>query len=168
MRDKTMMKWEGEKVILKGHDTVKRSAMEIAMLIQRDAVMLCAVDQGQTRASISISDEKGLVSGKGQDFPKAPAGSVLVGTVYPSAPFLEFGTGPHKTANGSKEFLSSLKDWCVKHGLADVEFLIVRSIRRRGTRPHPFMRPALDRAKGKDLDMILMENGKREFAGYVK
>jgi hypothetical protein len=165
MRDKKMMQWNGDVIKLKAHNTVGKASMHIAMLIQRDAVLMCPVDQGQTRQSISISDEHGMISGK--DFPAAPPGATIVGTVRANAPFTEFGTGPHKKANGSAEFVASMKDWCAKHGLKEFTWAIIKSIRRHGTKPHPFMRPALQRAT-QQVNVTLLENGKREFGDFLK
>lgn len=93
----------------------------------------CPVDQGKLRSSINRTVEIG-------------AGRGIVGTPEESAPYVEYGTGPHKTNTGSSDFVYELTQWCNRHGITNknLQFLIIRHIRKHGTTAQPFLRPSFD------------------------
>jgi hypothetical protein len=72
--------------------------------------------------------------------------TVIAGTNKEYAPYIEKGTGPHRTDYKKEEFAENMKGWFDRHGIIDpkIRFLIIRAIRRRGTTAYPFLRPALD------------------------
>jgi len=125
--------WEGDKV--KEHIASRlHSAMrESVLLVEGAAKKLDPVDTGQLRSSIASHIEGGSKS------------SQIEGVVYSNAeyaPHVEFGTEPHKKAVGSDEFITSVTDWCRRHGIKD-PYPIIRKIRRSGTKAQPFLIPAL-------------------------
>ena len=63
----------------------------------------------------------------------------MVGPTVFYAPYVEYGTRPHWPPKGA------LQPWAARHGFPAGslgDFLVRRAIARRGTRAHPFMRPA--------------------------
>jgi HK97 gp10 family phage protein len=77
---------------------------------------------------------------------------VVTGTNKAYAPHVEYGTRPHQTSKGSSDFIESITDWAEKKGIEP--YLVIRSIRKKGTRAHPHLRPAWDEGKEKVLTDI--------------
>jgi hypothetical protein len=80
------------------------------------------------------------------EYKEQPNNSVVTGTNLEYAPYIELGTGPHRTDYKKEEFKENMNKWLDRHGITDpsIRFLIIRAIRRRGTAAHPYLRPALD------------------------
>lgn len=60
---------------------------------------------------------------------------VRIGTNVKYAPFVEFGTRPHTPP------IAPIKEWADRKGIANVG-AVWAAIRKHGTKPHPFLRPA--------------------------
>lgn len=165
MKLESKLDWKGNKVILAGHNTAGKSALEMALIFQKDAKLLCAVDKGPLRQSIQIANNKQVIgSQKGGKIPMISLpkkdGEYHSGTAMPYAGYVEYGTGPHRTGDKSDQFLDSIKEWCHKKGIENV-WGVIRSIRKHGTRPQPFIRPAWDRLHGQSIEFV-----KNKVQGY--
>lgn len=87
--------------------------------------------------------------------------AVHIGSANDHAWFREVGTGAHKNAEGTEEFISNMIDWCrIKLGfdpqMPDNQarfWDIVNGIRQRGTAEAPFALPSIDiiRMKGSQI-----------------
>lgn len=133
------MTWEGDKV--KDHimNRLHSAMRESVLLVEGAAKKLAPVDTGQLRSSIASQIEGGSKS------------SQIEGVVYSNveyAPHVELGTEPHKKSAGSEDFVKSVTDWCRRHGIKDV-YPVLRKIRRSGTKPQPFLVPALHQNQGR-------------------
>jgi HK97 gp10 family phage protein len=155
--------WKGEEVILAARNTTNKSNYEIGMMIEADAKMNCPSNDGILRGSISVSDKGKKVDG----FPEAKEDEAFVGTVVDYAPYVEYGSGPHKTNVGSQDFVDKITTWAMRKGIAN-PWPIIKHIRKYGTDPQPFMRPALDRMNGDVVIDVYIKNGKVEFKDYIK
>lgn len=89
--------------------------------------------------------------------PGRPARSVIVGTDKEYAAPVEFGRRP-----GRMPPPQAVAPWARAHGMDP--FVLARSIGRKGTRPHPFMRPGLDVSRG-DIVRLLGQAGRAIEAG---
>jgi len=113
-------KWNDRKVQRYLLDKLK-ARMELATAFVRDAaVLLCPVDTGNLRNSIvnEVSVQKNIVRGR-------------IGTNVEYAPYVEFGTGKY-AENG----LGRKGGWYYEDEYGNVHFTY-------GSRPQPFLRPAL-------------------------
>lgn len=86
-------------------------------------------------------------------------GVVSVDATY--GKYIEFGTGPHFPP------LDALREWCRRHGMAGLEFVVARHIARVGTPARPFLHPAYQEelpvfraAVGAAILMGVMQGGK--------
>lgn len=66
------------------------------------------------------------------------ATSATIGPRAPYAQYVERGRGP-----GKPPPVSAVEPWARAHGIDP--FLLARAIGRRGTKPHPFVQPSLER-----------------------
>lgn len=69
--------------------------------------------------------------------------TVKVGTRDPKAPYINYGTGPHKSAKDSDEFVRNIREWSLEKGLDTAEDnsfsnYLIKKIRRFGTYARPF------------------------------
>ena len=115
---------------------IKTEVNEVSENIANDARRLCTVGvSGELRRSIRVKHE-------GDD--------TLVGTDIKYAPYVEYGTKPHWTS------AKNLIDWAMyklkagsgKKGeqkALSVAYAIVNKIAKEGTKPHPFLTPAIDK-----------------------
>jgi hypothetical protein len=159
----TKKSWKGDEVILAARNTTQKSNYEIGMMIEADAKMNCPSNDGILRGSITVSD----IGHQVEDFPKAEQDEAFVGTVVDYAPDVEYGSGPHKTNVGSQQFIDKMTTWCLRKGIKN-PWPIIKHIRKFGTEPQPFMRPALDRMDGSVVIDVYLKNGKVEFKDYIK
>jgi hypothetical protein len=102
-----------------------RIMRDAAMLVTRDAKMLVPVDIGRLRASITPE-----VRQMGRTF------NGVVGSTVVYAKAIEEGTKPHWPPWGE------LANWARRHGWTEAGIRHV--IGTRGTRPHPYLVPALE------------------------
>ncbi len=119
----------------KAKEQVKKGMTVSTGAVKTKARELVPVDTGRLRQSI-VSDVKGT-------------GFDVVGVVSPKEKYgvyVELGTKPHFPPVGA------LSKWAKKRGLNP--YLIARSISKKGTKPHPFMAPALEKSKEKVIKII--------------
>lgn len=92
------------------------------------------VDSGRLRASLKteMRRERGLAGGQV---------TAAVGSSLAYAPAVERGTLPHWVA------VRQVTAWAARRGISP--YAVQRAIARRGTRPHPFLKPALDEQAGR-------------------
>lgn len=105
-----------------------RAMRDAALLVQRDAKLGAPVDRGKLRASITpaIESHKDEVVG-------------VVGSNVEYAPYMELGTKPHWPPPGA------LAVWARRHGIP--EFLVARSIARKGTKARRYLQKAVTKNK---------------------
>lgn len=109
---------------------VRRFLARSAHLVEAGAKEAAPVDTGRLRSSIAT---------------RIGPTRALVGSNVVYAPFVEFGTRPHWPP------LSAMQPWARRHGFPPGTvgaFLVARAISQRGTRPQPFLFPALEAARG--------------------
>ena len=93
-----------------------------AFAVERFAKEKAPVDTGRLRTSVAT-----VLGGT----------SAVIGPTIFYAPFVEYGTRPHFPPP------VALQPWAKRHGFGPGgAFALARAIARRGTRAHPFMRPA--------------------------
>lgn len=103
---------------------LKKSALTVELNAKTEA----PVDTGRLRSSV--------VTNLGQL-------SASIGPTVQYAPYVEFGTRPHWAPVGA------LQPWAGRHGFGagkKGDWLVRFIISRRGTRGHPFMRPAAQKS----------------------
>ena len=80
------------------------------------------------------------------------ATEVIIGTTVPYAPYVEYGSGPHRSGVNSAQFRDELKRWCELHGLPF--YPVYRKIVRFGIKEKPFLVPAYNKFSNKILRAI--------------
>jgi len=147
--------WNGEAVKIQGHKATGKTAWELGLIVEGQAKLLCPIDMGYLAASITVA---------------SVSQSTEISTVKPN---------PGKTIKGNAQsaFYNSMPDnfkkidapndpnevlvgTAVEYG-PHVEFGTIKSDAQ------PFLRPALDLAKGKIIT-LLKENGKFYFGDYLR
>ena len=132
---KTELQWNGKEVKQDFDKMVYKSLYESAVIVEGQAKASAPSDMSQLRDSI----------GK-----EVTAKSAVIGTNVEHAPFIEFGTRPHKAP------ISALKGWAERHGIP--VGAVWMSIAKKGTKAQPFLYPAftknIERIKG-----IFKKNG---------
>jgi HK97 gp10 family phage protein len=92
------MQWHGDEVKIQGKRVINKSAYEIGLVVEGQAKILCAVDTGRLRASITTAsaDRQSEMESdaKSGDAIRKPSdeNEVLVGTAVFYGPYVEFGT----------------------------------------------------------------------------
>ena len=89
--------------------------------IHAEAVKKVPVDMGRVRTSLAVESNASKME-------------VRVGTNVKYAPFVEFGTHPHTPP------IEPIREWADRKGVD--AGAVWASIRKHGTKPHPFLRPA--------------------------
>jgi phage gpG-like protein len=133
-----------------GAEPVIEREFETAMVrstaaVQHDAMVAAPVDTGTLRRSITTDVTPFLGS---------------VGSNLPYAPVVEFGREAGKTMPPS----GALEPWMRRHGITVAEFVIRRSIGRRGTPARPYFVPALERNRAgieREFDLAVARALKR-------
>lgn len=140
--------WKGQDVKIKGKKVVNKSAFEIGLVVEGQAKLLCAVNYGYLAASITTqSDTKGTELESPSKYGKeAPPPGHQVSS------FKKID----KPNDDNEVLVGTAVDYAPY-----VEFGTVRS------NAQPFLRPALDLAKGNWVT-IITKNGKQEFGDYLK
>lgn len=90
----------------------------------------------------------GALANSFQVTPASPTTFVRVQTDKDYAPAVEFGRKP-----GKRPPIDAITPWALAHGIPPMALAI--SIGRRGTKPHPFMKPGLEASKG-DIKAYLL------------
>lgn len=140
--------WHGKEISVQARVAIGRTAYELGLIVEGQAKLLCPVDYGYLAASITTqSIDKGTELG-------TPAPNSAKEHEYPHdvATFKKIAkpSDPNQVLVGTP----------VDYG-PYVEFGTVRS------EAQPFLRPALDLARGKRLT-ILEKNGRLAFGEYLK
>jgi hypothetical protein len=101
----------------------------------------------------------------GRDFLSAEIGPGMVGEHKDKVPygvFVEFGTGPHTSKEGTEKFVESMLLWGRRKGFDEgIVWAIIQHIRKYGTKPHPFLFPAWEEVRP-DFVKKLAEDLNRE------
>jgi hypothetical protein len=152
--------WNRDVLLLRAKKAMIGSVEELALTVEANAKLLCAVDKGIARASIHyvMKDHNGPNAGaKNTPIIKPPMEDnvALVGTVIEYGPDIEWGTGPHIIRAKNAKVLTDGKSFFGKE------------VNHPGTTAQPFMRPSIDFVKGKSLT-IIQKNGKYYFKEYLK
>lgn len=130
--------------------------VHVKEMIQKQLVENGSVDDGKLFTSIMWATSQAMDRSEGDAPPiRVPdkKGVLHVGTADPKAPYVEYGSGPHKQhAEQGPEFEENIRDWASRHGwmakdggelkISDV-WNLIQSIRARGTTEQPFMRPVV-------------------------
>lgn len=114
---------------------IKAQVLKSGLKIESAAKDKAPVDTGRLRAAIDTR-----VSNGGFTY-----------EVYPTVTYaaaIEFGTKAHFPPTGA------IAGWARRHGLSGKEYLIARSIARRGTKKQPFLFPAYEAEKDQFIDGI--------------
>lgn len=107
---------------------IRKQVLKTALKVESEAKKKAPSDTGRLRSSIQTK----IISGG------------LEAEVFANAKYalhVEYGTKPHFPPS------SALRGWARRHNMPNLEFIIARSISRRGTRPQPFLFPALEGEK---------------------
>lgn len=135
-REGVLIKWDGEEVKRRAERLANLSSYEIGLFVEGQAKLLAPTDTGRLKASIMTASSDGRRT--------KPSGKGSVDTDHIRAPS-EKGETYVGTA--------------VSYG-PYVEYGTIR------TSAQPFLRPALDIAKGRALN-IVQAGAKKEFAEYL-
>jgi hypothetical protein len=112
----------------------------------------------QGRAQLNAPVDTGALKNSiGPEFDSAsPMRWVRVGTNQQSAAPMEFGARPHFPP------VRAITPWAQRHGIDP--FALALSIARKGTKPHPFLKPALEESVG-DIRALLSVMGREIESG---
>lgn len=114
----------GKTLVTRNITTALRNSVTIVQLAAQNTVPTGAT--GGLKRSISTQvDERRLIGVVGLDFP---------GSVY--GVYVEKGSKPHWVP------IAALKRWADQRGISP--YAVQKSIARKGTKAHPFMRPAYE------------------------
>ena len=142
------IKWLGAEIKRRARRLKTKSIMEIGIVVMNDAKQLCAVNYGYLAASIQAA------SNLGQTFLDEPG---------------EFSTEQPPAKHDVKSFKDIAKpndenEVLVGTAVDYAPYVEYGTIKMY---PQPFLRPALDMAKGRVL-AIVRHNGKNEFGEYLE
>ncbi|MCK9371391.1 hypothetical protein M0R04_15865 [Candidatus Dojkabacteria bacterium] len=151
MKTTTKMKWNGSEVKIQGKKAINKSIYEIGLVVEGQAKELCPVDFGYLKASINTQSSQ-----MGTDIELPSDYSSKTAELY----FLD-----GKQVEGFRKITVPTKDSEVLVGSAIsygpyVEFGTVKM------NSQPFLRPALDLARGKVLT-LLWDGAKYYFGDYL-
>ena len=105
-------------------DFLQRAGHEV----ESEAKQRAPVDTGHLQGSIQ---------------PRVSGTQVSIGTPVKYAPYVEFGTRPHYPPP------NALQPWARRHGFGPRgHFMLAAIIAKRGTKPHPFLIPGYEAARG--------------------
>ena len=124
---------------------IRRFLNKSALVVEAGAKERSPVDTGRLRSSITH---------------QVASAEATVGTRLIYAPWVEFGTKPHWPP------MRAMQPWAKRHGFPAGKvgaFLVARAIAKHGTKPQPYLRPALQ-ASLPDVRRFL-EDAAREIEG---
>ena len=107
---------------------IQKQIVKSGLIIETNAKKAAPSDTGRLRSSIQTEI-------KNNGF------TAQVFTDVNYAPFVEYGTRAHFPPP------NALKGWARRHNMPGMEFIIARSINRRGTKARPFLFPAFEKEK---------------------
>ena len=139
--------WNGQDVKIRGHRVTGKTAFEIGLVVEGTAKLLAPVDTGRLAASITT---------QAQDRGTAPSGEGIKTRSGEPATVISSDVIARPSGGRFIEVFVGTPVFYAPY----VEFGTVRS------NAQPFLRPALDLAKGKTLT-IGMTNGRYEFRDYL-
>ncbi|MDP9381234.1 MAG: HK97 gp10 family phage protein, partial [Chloroflexota bacterium] len=149
-------------------DAARRTMEKAVLMVQAEAQRRAPVDTGTLRRSITGqvrplgAQPAGSLSARkvGNAFPGQKVGTVgVVGTKLNYARAVEFGRRP-----GKRPPTARLRGWARRRtGSADNAYPVARAIGRRGTRPQPFLEPALEARRAEIQRMF-----ERELSAVVR
>lgn len=116
-------------------EELAKGLSDAGLTVQRQAKSLAPVSTGNLRRSISSTVAP--IAGR-------PAAIVSASAAY--ATFVEYGRAAHTP------LFAQIQRWASRKGLP--AGAIWMAIRRRGTKPHPFMVPALEQKKQAVIDRL--------------
>ena len=117
---KTDLEWNGKECKQDFDKMMYKSLYEGGAIVEGQAKATVTTDMAELRQSINKQvDNK----------------SAVIGTNVEYAPYVEFGTRPHKAP------ISALKGWADRHGIP--VGAVWMSIAKKGTKAQPFLLPAL-------------------------
>lgn len=150
-------KWEGKEIKYLGKKVVNKTMFEVGLVVEGQAKLLCPIDYGYLAASINVQAGTGQGTELSQVKPNPNKEKVAKKDQHQS--FWE------EMPEGFKKITKPESDMEVLVGTAvdyapHVEFGTVKMDAQ------PFLRPALDLAKGKTLHIGLF-NGKYYFKDYL-
>lgn len=108
-------------------DAIRRALEQSCLIVEGDAKSKCPVDSGQLRQSINhkVEDNAGWVS-----------------TNVEYAPYVELGTGIYSSEGGGRQ-----TPWVYQDAKGEWH-------RTSGSKPQPFMKPALEQNTSKIIDQF--------------
>ena len=108
-------------------DAIRKALEQSCLIVEGDAKTKCPVDSGQLRQSINhkVEDNAGWVS-----------------TNVEYAPYVEIGTGIYSTQGGGRQ-----TPWVYQDASGEWH-------RTSGSKPQPFMKPALEQNTSKIIDQF--------------
>ena len=133
-------------------DKMSRIMVEGGNKIQKEAMNTVAKNSHNTGNLLNHIDSTANITGK-------IATEVIIGTSVPYAPYVEYGSGPHKSSKGSAEFKDDIKRWCELHGIKNW-YAVYKKIVKNGIKEKPFLIPAFNKIAPKvqrALEKVLKE-----------
>ena len=137
----------GERIV---RDEMTRGVERSVIQIEADAKRLVPTDTHTLQRSLThaVETRGGTVEGR-------------AGTNLQYARVVEEG----RSAGAAMPPQGALLGWMRRHGIdPEAEFVVRRAIGRRGTRPQPYLKPALDKnraAIGREMDAVLRRISQR-------
>jgi len=116
-------------------DEFLQGMRDVTLMLQRDAKINVPVDTGRLRASITPTVEMNGDTVEG-----------IVGTNITYAPYVEFGTAPHRPP------IAALEVWARRHGMS--AYVLANIIAQRGTKASHFFQRAFDDNESKIKDLL--------------
>lgn len=161
MRQDVFVKWNGADVKRRAASLIGKSTWAVGMAVMSDAKLLCPVDYGYLAASIMVANktkttELDAVTAKPGRFTKRETRAFRHSSLLLAPPTFRKIKQPGATDPDSQVFVGT----AVEYG-PYIEFGTVNMDAQ------PFLRPALDMARGK-VPQIVRAGAKLEFAGYMK
>jgi hypothetical protein len=148
MKTEATLIWNGDKVKVQGKKVTGKTAFELGLIVEGQAKLLCPIDYGYLAASITVQS---VSMGTEMETPK-PNASKPKSYPHNVSTFKKID----KPIDPNEVLVGTAVDYAPY-----VEFGTLRSDAQ------PFLRPALDMAKGKTLT-ILLYNGKTYFVEYLQ
>lgn len=153
---KVELKWKGNEVKIIGKKVTGKTSFELGLIVEGNAKLLCPIDLGYLAASITVQSK---TQGTEMSTVK-PSGNIKLSKSQRQEKFWSVMPANFRKINKPESDDEVLIGTPVEYG-PWVEF---------GTKKmdaQPFLRPALDLAKGKTIELLLV-NGKMEFKDYLK
>jgi hypothetical protein len=160
-RDEVLLTWNGADVAKRAQALINKSTWTIGLAVMSDAKQLCPVDFGYLAASIMTASqdkdtELGSPKPASKRFTGKKAGNFQHASLLLAPPSFKKIKRPGSEYSGAQVFVGTAVDYGPY-----VEFGTIRSSAQ------PFLRPALDMARGKTLTIVKVD-AKMTFGEYLK